>query len=283
MPAAWHGWAETVAAYRVLENPALGVQAIVSGHPHATLERLRAQEVVLLVPDTTVLDDGTTHPQRGMGTVQMKGRDAYLLPPTVAFPPERVTLGVVGMPRWPRPARPVAQQRTRNPIAEQERSRWLEGDHCACAVQQACPAPLGGNMAARAGDIQAWVVDGLRRAPGQRAECSMRAKENRRLAPGAAPRYVWAAMPQTGSVGTRTIDLARQLARPSRPVPLTGTATPVTCYGARRPGGTLPPVTVRAVYAQAASPPQGEAPVAWWLLTSLPVTEVPPAGTVVQW
>ena len=138
-------------------------------------------------------------------------------------------------------------------------------------------------MADREGDIQEWVVDVLRREPGQRAEGIIRAKEHRRLAPGAAQRYLWAEMQQTGSLGTLPIDLARQPDRPSRPVPLTGTATPVTCYGARRPGGTLPPVTVSAVYAQEASPPQGEAPVEWWLLTSRPVTDCPRACTVVQW
>jgi hypothetical protein len=47
IPSACHGWAETVAAYRFLDNPAIGDQEILSGHHHATLERIRTQEVVL--------------------------------------------------------------------------------------------------------------------------------------------------------------------------------------------------------------------------------------------
>src|SRR5919202_224891 len=85
------------------------------------------------------------------------------------------------------------------------------------------------------------------------------------------------------ALGTLTIDLARQPERPSRPVPLSVTAKPVTLHGARRLGGTLPPVTVSAVSAQEPSPPPGEAPVEWLLLTSLPVTDVPRACLVVQW
>jgi hypothetical protein len=126
-------------------------------------------------------------------------------------------------------------------------------------------------------------VDTIRREPDQRAECIIRAKCDRCLAPGAAQRYLWAEMQQTPALGTLTIELACQPERPPRPVTLSVTATPVTFQGARRPGGKLPPVTVSAVYTQEPSPPQGEAPIEWLLLTSLPVTDFPRACTVVQW
>lgn len=93
IPSACHGWAETVAAYRFLDNPAIGEQEILSGHKHATRERLRAQEVVLRVQDTTFLNYGTTQQKPGMGTVKVKNREEYLLHPTVAFTPERVNFG----------------------------------------------------------------------------------------------------------------------------------------------------------------------------------------------
>jgi hypothetical protein len=283
IPTACHGWAETVAAYRFLDNPDIGVQEILSGHTQATLQRIRAQEVVLLVQDTTFLDYGTTHPKAGMGTVKIKTREEYLLHPTVVFTPERVNLGVVGMKVWQRPEQPVAQQRKNKPMAEKESYRWLEGYHCACAVKQACPTTLVVNMADREGDIQEWFVDALRREPDQRAEWIIRAKENRRLAPGATQRYLWAEMQQTCALGTFTIDLTRQPERPPRSVTLAVTAKPVTFHGARRPGGKLPPVTVSAVYAQESSPPQGEEPIEWLLLTSLPVMDFSRACTVVQW
>jgi hypothetical protein len=263
IPSACHGWAETVAAYRFLDTPAIGIQDILSGPTHATRERIRAQAVVLLVQEPTCLDDGTTQPKAGMGTVKSTVHAAYLVHPTVAFTPERVNVGVVGMQVWQRPEPPVAQQRQSKPMAETERYRWREGYHGACAVTQACPATLVVHMADREGDLQAWLVDVRRRQPGQRAECLIRAKEHRRLAPGAAQRYVWAERQQTGSLGTLTIDRARQPDRPPRPVTLAVTATPVTFDGARRPGGNLPPVTVSAVYAQEPSPPAGAEPVEW--------------------
>ena len=47
IPRACHGWAETVAAYRFLDNPSVGCAEILSGHKQATLARLRTQEVAL--------------------------------------------------------------------------------------------------------------------------------------------------------------------------------------------------------------------------------------------
>jgi hypothetical protein len=261
----------------------MGVQEIWSGHTPATLARIRTQEVVLLVQDTTFLQDGTTQPQAGMGTVKINTREEYLLHPTVALTPERVNLGVVGIKVWQRPAQPGAQQRNSKPIEEQERYRWLAGYQGACAVKQACPATVVVNMADRAGDIQDWYVDTMRREPDQRAECMIRAKWHRRIVPGSAQQYFWAERQPTHALGTRTIELARQPEGPPRSVTLSVTAKPVTFHGARRPGGKLPPVTVSAVYAREPSPSQGEAPIAWVRLPSLPVTEVPRACTVVPW
>jgi hypothetical protein len=108
----------------------------------------------------------------------------------------------------------VTQQRKRTPIEEKESYRWLEGYRGACQVKQACAATLVVTMADRKGDIQEWLVEAMRREPAQRAECIIRAKCNRRLAPGSAQRYVWAERQQTPSLGTRTIGLARQPERP---------------------------------------------------------------------
>jgi hypothetical protein len=93
IPSACQGWAETVAAYRFLDNPHVGCEAILSGHQQATRERIQAQAVALLVQDTSVLNSGTLRPKAGMGTVKERGRNEYLLHTTVAFTPERVTPG----------------------------------------------------------------------------------------------------------------------------------------------------------------------------------------------
>ena len=283
IPSACHGWAETMAAYRFLDNPEIGLPEILSGHKHATLNRIRTQEVVLLVQDTTFLNYGTTQPKVGMGTVKVKSREAYLLHPTVAFTPARVNLGVLGAKWWQRPEQPVGRERKRKPIEEKESYRWLEGYTLACEVQQTCPATLVVNVADREGDIHEWFLDAMSRPAGARAEFLIRAKCNRRIAKGKEHSYLWEEMREAQPLGRITIDLARTPARPPRQLTVSVTARRVTFTRTRRLGGTLPSVEVAAVYAQEVKPPRGEEPIEWLLLTSLPVTDFSSACTVVRW
>jgi len=283
IPRACQGWAETVAVYRFLDNPNVGVDTILSGHKQATLERIREQEVALLVQDTSFLNYGTLQPKAGMGTVKEKVRDEYLLHATVAFTRERVNMGVVGTKVWQRPEQPVGHKRKRKPIEEKESYRWLEGYALACEVQQACPQTVVVSVADCEGDIQEWFLDAKGRAGAERAEFLIRAKCNRRLAPGARQEYLWDEMAAARPLGKSTFKLSRQADRPPRRVTLTVTARVVTFNGARRPGGRLPPVQVWAVYATELKPPKGEDPIEWLLLTSVPVADFAGACTVVQW
>jgi len=189
IPRACHGWAETIAAYRFLDNPLVSRPEILSGHQHATQARLQAQEVVLLVQDTTFLNYGTLRPKPGMGTVKEKLREEYLLHLTVAFTPERVNLGVLGLRMWQRPEEPVAHERARKPIEEKESYRWLEGYQLACEVQQQCPAALVVSVADREGDIQECFLAARSREATGRAEFIIRAKCNRRIASGQGQGY----------------------------------------------------------------------------------------------
>jgi IS4 transposase len=283
IPRACHGWAETLAAYRFLDNPRVGLKEILAGHQHATLERLQAQEVVLLVQDTTFLNYGTLRPKTGVGTVKERIREEYLLHLTVAFTPERVNLGVLGLRMWQRPAEPVAHERARKPIAEKESYRWLESYEMACEVRQRCPSTLVVNVADREGDIQECFVEVMSREAADRAELIIRAKCNRRIATGQAPSYLWPEMQNTRPLGSLTVEVARQRDRAPRQATLAVATRRVTFSGARRCGGRLPPVKVTVIYAQERRPPKGEEPVEWLLLTSLPIEDFPSAGTVVQW
>jgi hypothetical protein len=211
----------------------MGEQAILSGHYHATLERIRAQDVVVSVPDPTLLDDGTTHPKSGMGTVKLKARDESLLHPTVACTPERMNLGVLGLKVWQRPAPPVAHERHRTPMAEQERDRWLRGDQLACEVPQSCPDALVVQVADRAGEMQEWLLEAARRSPGERAEFIIRAKGDRRISTKHEASDVWAARQKARAVGSITVERTRQPNRPPRQATLTGAGKRVMLTGAR--------------------------------------------------
>lgn len=73
---------------------------------------------------------------------------------------------------------------------------------------------------------------------------------------------------------------AGQAARPAR---LTVRARTVTFARGRRRGGSLPPVRVQAVYGIEESPPPGEEPLEWLLLTNLPVNDCKSAELLIAW
>jgi hypothetical protein len=79
------------------------------------------------------------------------------------------------------------------------------------------------------------------RVPHQRAKFLIRAKCNRRLAPGTAHDYVGEELQAARPLGRVTFALARQADRPARQVTLIVRARPVTFHGARRPGGDCRP------------------------------------------
>uniref|UniRef100_UPI0024904812 IS4/Tn5 family transposase DNA-binding protein n=1 Tax=Janibacter hoylei TaxID=364298 RepID=UPI0024904812 len=56
IPCANKTWPETFAAYRFIENDKVNFDSIMSGHKSATLERIKAQPVVLIPQDTTFLN-----------------------------------------------------------------------------------------------------------------------------------------------------------------------------------------------------------------------------------
>src|SRR5208282_4607695 len=96
IPAACGGRAEMEAAYRFFDNDKVTFEKVLAPHVGCTIERLAAQEVALLVQDTTEID--LTRPEQqveGAGTLDGV-RPGFLLHTLHAFTPEGIPLGTVG-------------------------------------------------------------------------------------------------------------------------------------------------------------------------------------------
>lgn len=75
IPSACHGWAETQAAYRFFDNERVAPEDILEGHGRATLERVAAEPVVLVVQDTTFLEYLKDRLPKGLGTASREAAD----------------------------------------------------------------------------------------------------------------------------------------------------------------------------------------------------------------
>lgn len=67
IPLASGGWAETKAAYRLLDNDALDWREVLEVHTERTVERMQGQRFVLCIQDTTELDLPPNRGLRGWG------------------------------------------------------------------------------------------------------------------------------------------------------------------------------------------------------------------------
>jgi Transposase DNA-binding/Transposase Tn5 dimerisation domain len=283
IPAACRGWGETQATYRFLSNERVTATEILTGHSQATVRRIAAEPVVLIVQDTTFLEYIKDVMGKGMGTLRETSREEHLLHPSVAFTPARVNLGVLTHQFWQRPEEPVGHLRAQRPIEEKESYRWVTGYNVACEVQRCCPETLVVSVADREGDIHEWFLAATERAEDERAAFVIRAKCNRRVAAQPQDTYLWGALGAAPVLGRTTIEVAAHARRSARQAHLTVRARSVTFNRGRRRGGHLPPVRVQALYVTEEDPPSGEEPLEWMLLTNLPVADFKTAKVILRW
>lgn len=283
IPAACRGWGETQATYRFLSNERVEAGEILEGHNQATVKRIAAEPVVLIVQDTTFLEYIKDVVGKGLGTLRETSREEHLLHPSVAFTPARVNLGVLTHRFWQRPEEPVGHLRAQRPIEEKESYRWVLGYDTACEVQRQCSETLVVSVADREGDIHEWFLAAAERDEEEQAAFVIRAKYNRRVAAQPQDTYLWEALEAAPVLGQTTIEVSAHARRAARQACLTVRAHAVTFNRGRRRGGHLPPVWVQAVYVKEEGPPPGEEPVEWMLLTNLRVDDFKTAKVILRW
>jgi hypothetical protein len=297
IPATCSGYAETVAAYRFFDNERVSAQRVLQPHHEATLQRVRQETIVLIAQDTTELDL-TRRQEKVGGPLNDDTRWGLFAHPLLAMTPARLPLGVIGARIWSRDAQQFAQSpaqkrraRKAKPIKDKESSRWLEGYQAACAVAQQAATTTVVALSDSEGDIYECFVEAMPQGS-RRAEWIVRACQERALAK--EDQDLRQRLLCTKPLGTLTIQVSprdastgdqrkRKQARSGRKTKVSVRAVRVTLRPPRRPDGKLPAVTVNAILVSEEKPPAGEEPIAWLLLTSLPVETFAAVQTVIDY
>jgi hypothetical protein len=297
IPAACSGYAETAAAYRFLDNQRVCPERVLQPHYDATLERIRHEAVVLIPQDTTELDL-TRRQEKVGGPLNDAARWGLFAHALLALTPQRLPLGVLGAKTWGRDAEefPRSQAEKRRarkskPIEQKESARWLEGYRRAGQVAAQAPRTTVVSISDSEGDIYECFVEGM--APqGRRAEWVVRACQDRALAEG--DQDLRQRLLCTKALGALTIQVSprqastgdgrkRKQARSGRKAKVRVRAEAVALRPPWRPGVKLPAVTVHAILVLEEGPPEGEEPIEWLLLTSLPITTFADVQTVIDY
>jgi hypothetical protein len=305
-PAGCNGRAEMEAAYRFLDNDKVGKDRILLPHRTATLERIRAEKVVLIPQDTTELD--MTRPREimaGAGPLNDESRVGFHDHALLAYTPEGVPLGVIAADIWARDfdefdkdADQKRAERRAKSIEDKESYRWLKGYGEACRVAQEAPETLVVCLSDSEGDIYECLVEGQKETGVRKAEWIIRACQDRGLivdkgATADCPTRLRAQVASTPILGHLTVDVRervpkskddrkRKQARDARTAELTVQAARVMLRAPDRPGGKLPNIEVNCVLVTEPNPPQGAEPIEWLLLTSLPIDTIEQVLTIIR-
>jgi len=251
IPLACGGWAETKAAYRLLDNPALDWREILTVHTNRTGERMRDQPVVLCLQDTTELDFSSQPGMAGLGRLNDEARQGLYLHPTLVVTPAGVALGVIDAWMWARGPKDQPQVK--------ESTRWVEGYEVVADLAERMPGTRLVYVADREGDRRELMDAAPRR--GTPADWLVRAKHNRNTMAGDK---LWDRLSRSEPVGEVEFLLPAAPDRAARRVRQTLYRQVVTLPA--RKGA--PPVTVTAILAREENPPPGEKALEWRLLTN---------------
>lgn len=261
---------------RFLHNENVTVDAILGSAEQQVRRRAGGRHVLVLQDTTEINYAHHAKSKRGFGTVG-NGEDIGLfLHPLLVV--EAATAGIVGlagctiMNRRRRPATAAV----RRPLAKKESRRWLAG------AVQAGRVLAGAASITVVADRESDIYDEFACRP-DHVELLTRAAQDRCLADGSR---LFAAARAGPEAARYMIDVAAKGNRKPRRAEVSLRYREVTLCRPRN--GRHPPhgpatVTLRVVHVEEISPPRGQRPVTWTLLTTHEVNAVADAQRIVGW
>jgi hypothetical protein len=301
IPAAMDNRAEMEAAYRFFNNPNVSRDEIRAPHVRSTQERMRQTDVALLVQDTTQLD--LTRPNQqvaGTGPLEFNSRFGVFHHPLIAFDTDGIPLGEVWTKDWTRDTietelSPDEKRKLRKetPIEDKESIRWLEGVRAARETAKTCPTTQCICIGDSEADIYELFVEPLDLGDGRKLDLLIRGAQDRSLHDeGNHLLETLRASPcvseGTVSINSRTpkvkvTERKRNVQRDARIATVVIRAMTVTFNPPPRPDRKLPEITLNVVLVEEPNPPEGQQPIQWILVTTLPINTVDQIQLIVKY
>ena len=280
LPAQMQTWKETIAVYRLLDETAVTFEALMHPHWQQTREQITKEPVVLLVQDTTEVDMSQHPHTTGLGQVgNERGRGLYLQTVLAIVPESGAVLGCALQEPWVRVPAPVGETRSqRRHRTERETDVWRR------QVQRLGSFPAQTTVV-HVGDRGADLFPFFQACQATQTQLLVRAFENRRIAPEERPQRhlleevrTW---PATASRPFQVPASHGRTARSTRVQLAFGSVVLLTPRFEKRYG--TEPVQGWAIRVWEDPTPEGEEPLEWILLTSIPTTTLEQAWERVGW
>jgi hypothetical protein len=282
IPEACGSKARAMGAYRFFQNPKVTLDVVLTAHTEATLERMKAHRVVLVPQDTTTLNY-SNHPMvEGLGPVNNTDDHALglLLHDTLAFTEEGTPLGILDAQCW---ARDPAEKRKRDrrkelPIEQKESMKWLRSFQKAAEVQKLCPETMLVVIGDRESDIYELFREARQASDGPKLLVRAEKTRQRKV----DQEFLWDFMAKQKVEGSLKIHVPRRGSGKARDARVEVRFAQVVLSAPKR-YGSVPSVTVWAVYVTERANQAVPSPIEWMLLTTVEVKSFPDAQKRVEW
>jgi Transposase Tn5 dimerisation domain len=295
------GWAETMAAYRLLNGEVLTHGKVLEAHESASLQRASASRRLLLIDDTTELDFSSHVALKGAGRLGGdKTRGFYLHSHLLVDADSSVVLGLLGAQLWTRGVVRSGKDRKKRLFEQKESHRWLVGYERACALVEQLSGSEVTFLADREADIYEIFAFWQQRvgAGAKAADFVVRAGRNRALE--GSDEHLMQAARNAPMLGQLPIELRakrnvkrgvyrsgvkyHQFHDRSQRTTVLEVRVAEVCLRAtaRTAGKALKPVVLTVVSAIETTCPQGEEPIEWILLTTRKVATLDQARHTIE-
>jgi hypothetical protein len=269
LPAQMQTWKATKALYRWLGEPDVTFAALMQPHFEQTRAQAAAAPVTLLVPDTTDIDLSHRHKISGVGQIgNERGRGFFLQTVLAVRPATGAVLGCMAQEPFVRTPAPSGEGRSqRHKREERETDVWMR-------QVQAIGTPPAGSTWIHVGDRGADMVPFFQACQQTQTHFVVRAAQNRRVqGQDAASSYSLAQARSWASQASRPFELTARHGRPGRSTHLQLACGPMTLLPPRwEPRAGKEPLAVWVIRVWEDQAPEGEEPLEWLLLTSVPTT-----------
>jgi hypothetical protein len=284
LPQAFGQWNELKGAYRLFSNAKVNYSSIIGPHCERTARLCSQPGEYLLIEDGSCLDFSTHKRTQGLGRIGNDRGKGLMLHTALMLrvenwsldqAPEVTVMGILGQQCW---ARTGTSARAKKERWRQRLKRPRESERWAQVLSQVGPVPAQAQWIYIA-DRESDIYEVFERCLDHGTDFIVRAQFARALAQ--EDQSVFEAVAQAEVLGSFTLELRTRGDCVERTAQIEVGSRTVKLRGVWRPGGQRPAVEINVVEAREINAPEGEKPIRWILLTSLPCTSFAQARRII--
>lgn len=282
----FHTRKEVQACYRFFSNDLVDETKIIKPHIQKTFDRSSQHPVLLSLSDTTSLNYTTRKKLKDSGYISSNNAQGFFLHANIVVTPDRLHLGIGSQKIWAREKeKPGRSLRDYKSFAEKESYRWLEAYRDSCKLAESCKASQVVHVTDREGDIfEIFAEYESQKKNGSAAEYIVRSNHNRTVdSREKSSTTLIEKLEGSKKLGEISFEIINRENNTTRRVRQSVQAISVEIKSRQGADTSNIKISLNAIYLKEIDPPEGEKPLIWCLLTSLPIDSLENIMKVVKY